>query len=164
MCSITIIRAALTAVGLLFLPGMVGVVSAAAPTDACMLLSQAQVAMALGVEVDAGRHIIGAGDCRWTQPGKPGADVALLQVNLSKPQSFETGRTPISGWTKTSVSGIGDDAYAADSGKITFPTSPSLSVKKGSVYFAVAAKVPKASLAQIQAIEKTVASRILEKL
>jgi hypothetical protein len=38
---------------------MIQLASAVAPTNACALLSQAQVATALGVEVDAGKNIIG---------------------------------------------------------------------------------------------------------
>jgi hypothetical protein len=104
-------------------------------------------------------------DCRWTERGEAaGADVALLQINLAKAQSFEIGKTPISGWNKRPETGIGDDAYIAESGQVTFPISPTLSVKKGSVFFAIAAKVPKASVEQTKAIEKTVALKVLENL
>jgi hypothetical protein len=144
---------------------MTHIATAASPTDACALLPQLQVATALGVEVDAGKHIIGAGDCRWTERGKPaGADVALLQINLTKAQSFEIGKTPISGWNKSPVTGVGDGAYITDNGKVTFPISPSISVKKGPVFFVIIAKVPKASFEQTKAFEKTVALKILEKL
>jgi hypothetical protein len=139
--------------------------TAAPPTDSCALLSQLQVATALGVEVDAGKHIIGAGDCRWTERGKAaGADVALLQINLTKAQAFETGNTPISGWNKTPETGVGDDAYMTENGKVTFPISPALAVKHGSVFFVIIAKIPKASFAQTKAIEKAVALKILENL
>lgn len=140
--------------------------SAAAPANACALLSQAQTATALGVEVDAGKNIIGPGDCRWTQKGAAaGSDAALLQVNFTKPQSFETGKTALPGWNKTPITGLGDEAYGADrGGKITFPVSPSLSVKKGSVFVVIIAKVPKATLEQTKDVEKKVAGAILEKL
>jgi hypothetical protein len=143
----------------------VTIASASPPTDACTLLSEAQVATALGAQVDPGKHLVGPGDCRWTERGKPaGADVALLQVNLTKPQAFEIGKTPIPKWNKPSVAGIGDDAYFADNGMVTFPVSPSLSVKKGSVFVVIIAKVPKASIDETKAVEKKVASAILEKL
>jgi hypothetical protein len=166
MCSHqTRIRALTAACFVLSLPGMTQIATAAPPTDACALLSQPQVATALGVEVDAGKHIIGAGYCRWTERGKAaGADVALLQINLTKAQSFEIAKTPISGWNKTPETGIGDDAYIVENGKVTFLISPTLSVEKGSVFFAIAAKVPKASFEQTMAIEKTVALKVLEKL
>lgn len=149
----------------LSLPEIAQTASAASPPDACGLLSQQQVATALGVEVDAGKNMIGAGDCRWTERGKrPGDEVAILQINLTKAQSFEIAKTPISGWNKTPQTGIGDDAYSADSGKVIFLISPTLSVKKGSISLVIAAKVPKASLEQTKAIEKTVALKVVEKL
>jgi hypothetical protein len=39
-----------------------------------------------------------------------------------------------------------------------------LSVKKGCVFFVIVAKVPKAGIEQTKAVEKTVASAVLEKL
>jgi hypothetical protein len=166
MCSKqTQFRALTAACFVLSLPGMTQLATAAPPTDACALLSQPQVATALGVEVDAGKHIIGAGDCRWTEQGKAaGANIALLQVNLMKPQAFEIGKTPISGWNKAPVTGIGDDAYVTENGKVTFPISPAIAVKKGTVSFVIIAKVPQASFEQTKALEKTIASKVLERL
>lgn len=62
------VRAA--ASSLLRLPEISETASAVSQLDACGLLSLQQVAMALGVEVDAGRNMIGAGDCRSTERGK----------------------------------------------------------------------------------------------
>ena len=137
--------------------------SAAAPTNACALLSQAQIATILGVEVDAGKNLIGPDDCRFIQKGtKPGFDAAMLQVNLTRAQAFEIGKTALPNWTKTPITGLGDDAYSADrGGKITFPISPSLSVKKGSLFVVIIAKLPKANLEQTKEVEKKVASAIL---
>jgi hypothetical protein len=158
------IRALIVACFLLGLTGTTQIATAAPPTDACALLPQPEVATALGVEVDAGKHKIGPGDCPWTEPGKPGADVVVLQVNLTEARAFAIGKTPISGWNKTPETGIGDDAYFVDNGKVNFLISPTFSVKKGSVFFVIAAKIPKASLKQTKAIEKTVALKILAKL
>ena len=157
---------ALTTVVAVVLLNTLQVASAVAPTNACALLPQAQIAAILGVEVDAGKNLIGLDDCRFIQKGaKPGSDAALLQVNLTKAQAFEIGKTALPNWTKTPITGLGDDAYSADrGGKITFPVSPSLSVKKGSVFMVIIAKVPKANLEQTQEIEKKVARAILEKL
>jgi hypothetical protein len=149
----------------LSLPQTTQIAAAAAPADACSLLTQQQVASALGVQVDPGKSLIGPGDCRWIEPAKrPGDEVAILQINFAKAQSFETGKTPIPGWNKTPQTGIGDEAYSADSGKVTFLISPTLSVKKGSAFIVIAAKVPKASLEQTKAIEKAVALTVIEKL
>jgi hypothetical protein len=165
MCSNQIRIRALTAACLaLALPGMTQIAAAAPPTDACALLPQPQIATVLGVEVDAGKHIIGAGDCRWTARGKPGADVALLQINLTEAHAFQIGKTPLTGWNKTPEPDIGDDAYIVENGKVNFLISPSLSVKKGTAFFVIAAKIPKASLEQTKTIEKTVAVEVLKKL
>jgi hypothetical protein len=165
MCKNKVGQTALATITVLILLNAIPLAAAATPTNACALLTQAQVVAALGVDVDAGKNIIGAGDCRWTERGKPtGADVALLQVNLTKPQSFEIGKTPISGWNKPSIAGIGDDAYFTDNGKVTFPVSPSLSIKKGTVFVVIIAKVPKATIDQTKDVEKKVAGAILEKL
>ena len=159
-------RTALATVTVLSLLNAIRLASAAAPTNACALLSQAQIAKALGVEVDAGKNIIGTDDCRWIQKGAAaGSDGALLQVNITKPQSFETGKTPLPNWNETPITGLGDEAYSADrGGKITFPVSPSLSVKKGPVFVVIIAKIPKATLELTKDIEKKVAVAILEKL
>lgn len=150
---------------LVCLSSMAQIGIAAQPADACSLLSTQEVAAALGVEVDAGKSMIGAGQCRWIERGKrPGDEVAILEINLTKAQAFEIGKTPISGWTKSPESGIGDDAYSADSGKVVFLTSPTLSVKKGSVFLLIFVKVPKISLEQTRAVERKVALKVVEKL
>jgi hypothetical protein len=165
MCSnqiqITVLTAACLFLGL---PCTTRFATAATPTDACALLPQQEVATALGVDVDAGKHKIGAGDCRWTAAGKPGADVALLQMNLTEARAFEIGKTPLSGWNKKPEPGIGEEAYFVDNGKVNFLVSPTLSVKKGAIFLVIAAKIPKASLEQTKAIEKTLALKVLGKL
>jgi hypothetical protein len=136
----------------------------AAPTDACALLAQQEVATALGFSVDPGKHKISDADCRWTEPGKSIADGAALQLYVTDAQAFGIGKTPLSGWSKQPETGLGDEAYFVDSGKVYFLVSPTLSVKKGSVFFVIAARIPKASLEQIKAIEKAVAVKVLGKL
>jgi hypothetical protein len=166
MCKSRVWQTALASITVLTLLNTIQPASAAAPTNACELLTQAQIATVLGVEVDAGKNIIGPDDCRFIQKGaKPGSDAAELQVNLTKAQAFEIGKTPLPNWTKTPITGLADEAYSADrNGKITFPVSPSLSVKKGAIFVVIIAKVPKADMEQTKAVEKKVASAILEKL
>src|ERR1700683_3314453 len=165
MCLSQIKSCGLTAAWfLLGLQSMTQIAIAAAPTDACALLLQREVATALGVSVDPGKHKISVGDCRWTEPGRSVADGAVLQVSVTEAQAFEIGKTPISGWNKKPETGLADDAYFVDNGKVNFLVSPTLSVKKGPVFFVIAAKVPKASLEQTKAIEKTVAVIVLGQL
>ena len=165
MCSIQIKTRELTAVCVsLVLNSMLQTAVAAAPTDACALLSQQEIATVLGVNVDPGEHKISPGDCRWTERGKSVADGAVLQVNLTEAQAFKIGKIPLPVWIKTPETGLADDAYFVDSSRVNFPVSPSLSVKRGSVFFVIAAKIPKASLEQTKAVEKTLALKVLGNL
>lgn len=130
------------------------------PADACSLLSMQEVATVLGVEVDAGSKIA-PGACRWSGRAKrSGDEVATLRFNFTTARSFEIGRTPLSGYTKTAESGIGDDAYSVDHGG----HDPTLSVKKGSSVIIIFVNIPKASLDQTKAVEKKVALKLVEKL
>jgi hypothetical protein len=128
---------------------------AADAPDACSLLSTQDVAAALGAEVDAGANI-GPGGCRWNGRGnRP----ATLRINFSKARSFDIGKTPLPGYTKTPESGIGDDAYSVVGGGVV-----TLSVKKGAAFVIVFVEVPNASTEQTKAVEKKVALKLLEKL
>ncbi len=125
------------------------------PPDACSLLSTQDVATDLGVEVDAGVNI-GPGACRWNgRGGRP----ATLRINFTKSRSFDIGKTPLAGYTKTPESGVGDDAYSAVGGGVV-----TLSVKKGSAFFIVFVQIPNNSLEQTAAVERKVALKLVEKL
>ncbi len=129
------------------------------PPDACSFLSTKEVATALGVEVDAGTNIA-PGACRWNGHGKrTGADVAILRINFTKARSFEIGKTPLSGYTKSPESGIGDDAYSVVGGGVV-----TLSVKKGSTFIIIFVEIPNTSLEQTKAVERKVALKLVEKL
>jgi hypothetical protein len=140
------------------------VASAVVPADACALLSQSEAAAVLGVAVGAGKPLLGMLACRWSGVGKPGDDVALLNVALAQPDSFEIGKTPMRNWNKPSVAGVGNDVYTTDMGKVSFMVSPTLTVKKGRTVFIVFASVPKGSLEQSIGLEKTAALQVLKKL
>ncbi len=147
-------------VWLFCLPSIPEIAFAVEPPDACSLLSTQEVATALGVEVDAGTKIA-PGACRWKGRAKrPGDDVATLRINFTTARSFEIGRTPLSGYTKTPESGIGDDAYSVDRGG----HEPTLSVRKGSAVIIIYVDIPKTSLEQTKAVERKVALKLVEKL
>ena len=90
-----------------------GLSSAATPTVACELLTQARVSAALGVPVDAGKPIARPGTCQWFGKGR----FATLTITLPKGDttpidSFNAGKTSkMPGVTAEPVSGVGDDAY-----------------------------------------------------
>jgi hypothetical protein len=127
--------------------------------NACSLLSPQDVATVLGVEVDAGT-MIAPGSCRWNgRTNRPGDAVAILRISFTTERSFETGKTPISGYTKTPEAGIGDDAYRAVGGGVV-----TISVKKGSAVAIIYVAIPKSTLEQTKAVERKVALKLVAKL
>jgi hypothetical protein len=79
------------------------------------MLTRAQASAALGVEVQAGEHIVRSATnlCGWAPPVGPSIAGKKLVLDFRTMQAFEIGKTPIKSMTKTPVSGIGDDAYYA---------------------------------------------------
>lgn len=128
--------------------------------NACLLLTTAQVAAALGTTVEAGKPLIANSPktCGWAPPGGPQIDGKKLTVSLISLASFENGKKPMEGIAKTPLSGVGDDAIYITTGG--FGTS--LEVKKGSSAFQV--RVGGFKPDQEKAIEKALALEILKKL
>jgi hypothetical protein len=144
---------------LFFLPSVQSIAFANQPPDACALLSTPEVAAALGVDVDPGTKI-GDRACRWNGRAKrPGAAVATLRINFAELRSFEIGKTPLSGYTKSPESGIGDDAYSVVGGGVV-----TLSVKKGSAVVIIFVDVPNTTAEQTKTVEKTLALKLVGKL
>ena len=100
--------------------------TAQAPTDACKLLTQAQVSHVLGVNVGAGAAI-GKTGCGWEASG--GENIRLA-ITVHDATAWDMMKTPIANIPKVPASGIGDDAFYA-----TVSTLTTLSVKKGKVAF-----------------------------
>jgi len=152
---------------LLVVVGSAGVVQAAPPTDACSMLTSAEVSAVLGVSVGAGQKIVPTSTalCGWEVPGDKGLDrkrVVLsiyTQMGSRTPlQRFETAKTPVQGITKEPVSGVGDDAI--------FATTPGLGsgliFRKGDAAFDL--RVYGFPVDQLKAKDKELAQRILAKL
>jgi hypothetical protein len=147
----------------------------AAPTDACSLLTPAQVTAALGVNVGAGQpagpknaaHPASTSSslCGWSEPGNTAANGKKVLVDifgnmgsLSPTDRFNNAKTPVKGITKTPVSDVADDAYYI----VTPGLGPGLNVKKGNFVFQI--RVSGFSVDQNEAMEKTLAQNILAKL
>ena len=149
----------------------VGAVNAGTPSDACALLSAPQVSSALGAVVASGQPITPNNTtlCTWSEQGVPVGTERNLTVSLMTAKSFENGKTPMTGITKTPVSGIGDDAYFVESRGMT----AGLSVRKGDAAFQVRArsnpkwfktgKTPE-SEQKDQGVERALAFEILRQL
>jgi hypothetical protein len=85
------------------------------PADPCGQVTAAQVSTALGETVGAGQKI-NAKTCTWIAD-KPVHQV--VSVMLSPPGDWDRLKRPQEGVTKTSVSGVGEDAFAETLGNVT---------------------------------------------
>lgn len=135
----------------------------AAPTDACALLTQAQVTAAVGLSLGAGNHVnqTFTKTCTWT-PAASG-EIKALTLNLQTAEEYDGAKAKLEKLKPlmpdppktSSVTGIGDDAYF-----IEIPNITSLLVKKGSQAFKLviygAMPAPKAESAL-----KTLAAQVL---
>jgi hypothetical protein len=115
-------KVAIAAAVSLFFVGSVRVVQAAPPTDACSLLTSAEVSAALGVSVGAGQKIVpnSAAICGWEVPGEKSTNRKRIVLSIYTQMGrrtpidrFNAAKTPVQGITKEPVSGVGDDAIFA---------------------------------------------------
>ena len=135
----------------------------AAPTDACAVLTLAQVSAAVGVSVQAGTHVnqTFTKTCTWT-PATPG-EVKAVTLNLQTAAEYDGGKAKLEKVKTlmpnppktTPVAGIGDDAYLLE-----FPNITSLFVKKGTGAFklVIYGAMP---AAKAESAEKTLATQAL---
>lgn len=158
-----------TGLGVLLLFAVSGVQAAyaAPPTDACSLLTAAQVSAVLGMSVGAGEKILptSASLCGWEVPGQKGLDRKRVVLSiytqmgrLTPVQRFNTAKTPMKGITKEPVTGIGDDAISAT----TPGFGTGLIFRKGDAAFDL--RVYGFPIDQVKAKEKTLALDVLAKL
>jgi len=105
--------------------------------------------------------------CTWYEPGKNGLvakRVSLIILgtigSLTPVERFNNAKTPIRGITKTTVSGVGDDAfYMVSQLRVT------LHVKKGnSVFEMLVGGFPEGQVEQVKTMEKTLAQEVVAKL
>lgn len=140
-----------------FAAGSTHTTYAAPPTNACSLLTTAEVGTVLGSSVGSGQPLPGDSKvCRWETPlGNPKKTAFLVLLN---PQAFAYAKMPGGqSITKVPVSGIGDDAlYSGSRGSPTI-----LTVKKGDLVFNI--HVTGFADDQIKAKEKILALNILAK-
>lgn len=126
---------------------------AAPPTDACAVLTAAQVTSALGMPVGDGTYNM-PGDtntCTWIIT-KGGA----VTLQLQSLDFFHAGQGALASSERTSVSGVGDEAYYLNQGPTT-----SLAVRKGTGAFKVAVYSSDLALDQRKAIEQKIAQQAL---
>lgn len=129
---------------------------AAPPTNACSLVTAAEVSAVVGTSVGSGTPLFPTDKkvCRWR-----GAEIQV-QLFLKDAQAFARAKMAFPGKIVVAAGGIGDDAvYTSGEG-----TPAVLSVKKGDVAFDV--HVLKYGLPddKVKAMEKTLALDVLAKL
>jgi hypothetical protein len=152
---LVLITAALSA----YAGGKGGTAYAVPPSDACSLVTTAQVSTALGVTVGTGKGSVPR-ECEWSQPGAGGKGV-LVEIlgpmgSMTPVNRFNTAKMPVPRIVKTPISGLGDDAvYVETSGAALY-------VKKGDFVFQI--RVHGFPLEEIKAKEKTLALDVMAKL
>jgi hypothetical protein len=141
----------------------------APPTDACSLLTEAQVSAVLGVSAGTGQRVMpnSPAVCGWEVPGETSLDrkrvvlsIYTQMGSLTPVDRFNNAKRPIAAKniTKEPVSGVGDDAVSVT----TSGFGTGLIFRKGSSAFDV--RVYGFPLDQIKAKEKTLALDIITKL
>jgi hypothetical protein len=136
---------------------------AAPPTDACSLLTAAQVSAALGVSVEADKPV-DKSFCGWSQPSavlkrRKSVMLTILEPigNLTPVDRFNAAKMPLPSVVKTPVSGLGDDAvYGGNNSRVA------LTVKKGNSAFEIV--VSGFPVEESKAKEKALAQEVLAKL
>lgn len=128
---------------------------AAPPTNACSLLTAAEVSSALGSTVSNGTYVMPGftQTCTWTIPTGGAVTLQLQTLNF-----FNAGKGALASAERTSASGVGDEAYYLGVGATT-----GLEVRKGSAAFKVAVYSSTLTLDQRKEIEKTMAQQALAK-
>ena len=136
---------------------------AAPSSDPCSLLTEAQVATALGVPVTVTKVGSDATHCHWEQTGKNGQTLVDAHLMLESVKAYDTAKNMMgmSGKvTKVAISGVGDDAYYLVSARRDAP----LFVKKGNAAFRIAVDGKGWAAEDIKAKEKAFALALLSKL
>jgi hypothetical protein len=138
-----------------------------APTDACALLTPAQVSAVLGVTVGAGVRVTptNALICGWAPPNdasRTGKHVVLSIYGQLGPRTpadrFAMAKTPVPGVEKTPVAGVGDDAFYSTAAGL----GTGLVFKKGDSAFDL--HVYGFPVEEIKAKEKSLAADVLGKI
>jgi hypothetical protein len=158
--------AVLWAFGVLALTGS-RAADATPPTDACSLLTVAQVTAVLGAAVSAGERLAptSAALCGWEVPGEKSLNRKRVVLSiytqigsLTPVERFNNAKFPIQGIKKEPVSGVGDDAI--------FATTPGfgtgLIFRKGDAAFDL--RVYGFPIEQVEANEKKLAACVIQKL
>ena len=137
---------------LILLP-FTGTAFAASPTEACTVLSKAQVTSALGSEVADGKYMMPTFKTTCTWNIQKGGAVTLQIQTLT---FFNAGKGTMASSERSPATGVGDEAYYLGVGPTT-----ALCVRKGSGAFKISVYSKDLSLDQRKAIEKALAQQAI---
>ena len=128
---------------------------AASATDACSVLTAAQVSSALGSTVAAGSYDAPGftKTCTWTIPTGGAVTLQLQTVDF-----FNAGKGTLASMERSSSSGVGDESYYLGAGSMS-----GLAVRKGNAAFRIHVYSSKVTAEQVKTIEKTLAQQALSK-
>ncbi len=134
--------------------------------DACALVTPAEVSAALGITVLPGKtpppvngHPITT-ICAFSNVPNASIGDKKAVISLITTQSFDIGKTPVQGITKTPVSGIGDEAYFV----VTPGFDSGLNVREGRHAMQIRVNGGKLTIAQEEDIEKAIAKAAVVRL
>jgi hypothetical protein len=134
--------------------------NAQSSSDACSLLTQAQVKSALTVPVNAGTSTPDKKVCTWNVSTPSAKGLKFVTLFLEDASVYQSSKQAGPGRLVTPVSSVGDDAYYSTMGAFVL-----LHVKKGSVAFRVSlyagADIP---MEKKQDMEKTLALQVASEL
>ncbi len=101
---------------------------AAPVSDACEVLTPAEIGAVLGVSIDPGKHIPASAKvmCGWAQTGQTGEAATKLMLHFATQPYFQKEKAASGNVTVTPASGIGDEAFY-----VTSEFGTSLFVRKG---------------------------------
>jgi hypothetical protein len=149
--------------------------SAASASDACLLLTQAQLGTVFGIPFGAGSHVSPQypQTCTWAPTGESTKGVRTVTLRLNSADAYETGKAAMElseakmkGEGKdaghmpvTPVSGIGQDAYYLSLGNVM-----SLISKKGNVSCNLTLYGGDFPVEKKKAMEKALVLQILSRL
>ena len=138
-------RLAVAAIGSALALGIAPAARAPSPVDPCSLLTTAQVSSAVGAPVQTGKPINTTG-CSWTAASTK----VMVTISFFVPGGYDKAKAAnVPTVVKTTVGGVGDDAFYASMGAWTI-----LTVKKGQTAFSVRV-YGVTDQAKVKEIEKT---------
>ncbi len=163
-------RRCISVVLFLFVIALAPSALAAPPSDACSLLTKAEVSAAVGVPVAEGSHMTPTylKSCTWSPAGGSAKGLRTVVLSLDPAESFAMAKSMLQAVvnsprnkgsiTMTPAPGIGDDAYYSSTGSYS-----KLIVKKRDAAFQVVV-YSDAPIGKKQAMEKALAFQVLSKL